>query len=664
MITFSGVFALQSNHGDETKHDDIDATIEDFEDRFCSLQNRVLRELVISSIDTSSFLNTITLLPEKLKKEYEVAIVDMLPTLSCQESINQLFYHLNFLISFIDYGLLEYIIKIFGSDILKADMRSYVSDMRMFMEQTTVQQLINCSYLTGQRKPPPNFTILRKKIGQDACSCTLAKINKLRLRFSAEAKLSHIVFHLIALEDSSSFIVSFLVPSALVSDTIVSAKKLSDRFFQREKIVSISIGNKWLYNPKLFSFSTELKEQYTKYKLSTSHFLSLTQRLFRLRLMQKKSEQYSRISVWSEMDYASNDEVEIEVKDVFKSTQLGSEVVLVEGASGSGKSLLAVHSCQKWGKGELFEEFTLVILVQLGDPAVQRAQFISDLLPCQDGAVARKLAAELEATKGRGVLWILDGWDELTPQLQQDSVFRQLLPPEHDVIHRQFAPQTGESQSPILHTPHYSLGMLCESSFVITSRSISSGDLHLVVSSQIELVGLSSEEQRQYFTECLEGDTEVLEDLLEKIKENPIVQSSCYIPLNAALTLHYFKFKGHTLPNTEYEIFATVIFSCIKYHLERKGKGDDLPLELKSLGDLLRSKAVGKHFKRLCKLAFNGVMQHKVTFSPSDLPQSSSTLGLLHQIDSFIKGGKSVFYRFIHHSLLEVLAAMHIATCL
>ena len=664
MIALSGSCTLQSNRG---RHADIDTIIEDFEDRFRCLQNGMFRELVTSSIDTSSFLNTITLLPEKLKKEYEEAIVDMLPTLSRQESISQLFYHLNFLISFIDYGLLEYIIKIFGSDILKADMRSYVSDMRMFMEQTTIQQLINCSYLTGQRKPPPNFTILRKKIGKDACSCTLAKINKLRLRFSAEAKLSHIIFHLITLEDSNSFIVSFLVPSALVPSIMKSAKKLSNKFFQREKIISISVGNRWLYNPKLVSFCTELKQQYKKYKLTASQMETVllpTQKVFRIRLMRRRSMQHGKMSDRSEVDQASNAEIEIEVKDVFKSTHLGSEIILVEGSSCSGKSTLAVHSCQKWGEGELFEEFTLVILVQLGDPAVQRAQSISDLLPCHNVAVAQTLATELEATNGRGVLWILDGWDELPPKLRQDSIFHQLMPPKPDDVHRQFAPQTGESQSPILHTQHYSLGMLCESSFIITSRPISSGDLHLVVSSRIELVGFSPEEQRQYFTECLEGDAEALEDLLEKIQDNLIVQSSCYIPLNAALTLYYFKCKGHSLPNTEYELFATIIFSCIKHHLEQEGKGQDLPVELKSLDDLLSSRAVGEHVERLCELAYNGVMQHKVTFSPSDLPQGSRTLGLLSQIVSFLEGGKSVYYRFFHHSLLEALAAMHIATCL
>ena len=45
---------------------------------------------------------------------------------------------------------------------------------------------------------------------------------------------------------------------------------------------------------------------------------------------------------------------------------------------------------------------------------MQRAQTISDLLP---GENAQEIAAELIATNGCGVLWILDGWDELPPHL-------------------------------------------------------------------------------------------------------------------------------------------------------------------------------------------------------------------------------------------------------
>ena len=206
--------------------------------------------------------------------------------------------------------------------------------------------------------------------------------------------------------------------------------------------------------------------------------------------------------------------------------------------------------------------------------------------------------------------------------------------------------------------------LLFECSVIVTSRPISSGELHPVVSSRIEVLGFTPEEQRQYFTECLKGDTKALEALLEKIQENPVVQSICYLPLNAAFIVHTFKYRGQSLPNTEYEIYLSVILSCIQRHFEREGRGHDLPRELASLDDLSRSKAVREPFQCLCELAYHGVMENKVTFSSSDLPQGSNTLSLLQAIESILQSRKSVFYNFLHLSIQEVLSAYYIATWL
>ena len=298
-----------------------------------------------------------------------------------------------------------------------------------------------------------------------------------------------------------------------------------------------------------------------------------------------------------------------------------------------------------------------MILVQLRDPAVQRAQTIADLLPVEN---AEEIAAELTATNGRGVLWILDGWDELPPHLQQDSIFCKLLPPMHSKQNLAAIEKNPVSQTQFYK--YYKDKLLNEASIIVTSRPISSGDLHPVVSSRIEVLGFTPEEQRQYFTECLKGDTTALEALLEKIQENPVVQSICYFPLNAAFIVQTFKYRDQSLPNTEYEIYLSVIFSCIQRHYDREGRGHDLPRQLESLDDLSRSEAVREPFQCLCELAYRGVMENKVTFSSSDLPQGSNTLSLLQAIESFLQSGKSVFYNFLHLSFQEVLSAYHIAT--
>ena len=518
------------------------------------------------------------------------------------------------------------------------------------MQQTTIQQLI-AARLPGEPEISPKFELLKAKISRDATTYTLAEINDLRRRLCAEIRLCEIVFHLVALEDSNSFIISFIVPSVLLPDVFESARKLDDSFYQRENIAYIFVGNRWVYHHQLSRFGAQLKERYQQSLVSVSPselIPSPTKKIFRLAMIQRERVQqgqikdaFVRMSISGKVDDILHAKIPVELKDILRSSFHGGEIVLVEGAPGSGKSTFTIHICKKWGRGELFEQFSVVILVQLRDPAVQRAKSIADLLPCQDVAVAQEYASEIIATNGRGILWVLDGWDELPPHLQQDSIFRSLLPQRYNA-HKE--------------------KMLHESSVIVTSRPISSGDLHPVVSSRIEVLGFTPEEQRQYFTECLKGDSQALRALLQKIKENPVVQSICYLPLNAAFVVHTFKYKGHSLPSTVYEIYLSVITSIVSRHLSRRGKDHDLPDKLASLADLSKSGVAGKDFQRLCEMAHRGVMQNKVTFSSSEFPEGSSTLSLLQGIESFLEGGKSVFYNFLHLIIQEIMSAYHIAT--
>ena len=367
---------------------------------------------------------------------------------------------------------------------------------------------------------------------------------------------------------------------------------------------------------------------------------SATKKFFRLAMIKTATvrrgcvdDRFVRMTITGKVDDILQEKYPIQLKDIFKKTEGQRKVILLEGAPGCGKSTLSVYICQQWEKGQLFNQFQLVILIRLRDPAIKNARSLADLLPCPDTKTAQQIAARMLANKCQDILFILDGWDELPPNLQKESIFHQLIQPK--------LPQSNP---------------LCESTVIVTSRPISSGDLHQVVSSRVEILGFTADELHHFFTECLKGDTEAVKTLLERIEENPEVAGSCYLPLNATILVHLFKSDRNTLPTTLYGIFSSLVLNCMQRHLKLRTQYKDVSIE--SLDQL--PEVAKKPFLVLCQLAYDGVVDGEIIFT--SLPADVNTLSLLQGVESFIGREKAVSHNFIHLSIQELLAAWYIAT--
>ncbi len=58
--------------------------------------------------------------------------------------------------------------------------------------------------------------------------------------------------------------------------------------------------------------------------------------------------------------------------------------------------------------------------------------------------------------------------------------------------------------------------------------------------------------------------------LLERVEENPVVASSCCLPLNAAIFVHLFLSGNQALPTTVHGIFTSLVLCCLsRYQTER-----------------------------------------------------------------------------------------------
>ena len=312
----------------------------------------------------------------------------------------------------------------------------------------------------------------------------------------------------------------------------------------------------------------------------------------------------------------------------------GRKVILIEGAPGAGKSTLAWHLCKMWEAGKLFQEFELVLFVQLREPAIQSAKSLEDLLLAETLSTKEVISA-IQYCGGHQVLIVLDSWDEFPPGLDQKSIIGQLIcnPSKLDM---QF------------------------SALIITSRPVATAQLlrRRLTTTRIEIVGFLRTEIQCYFTEAI-GDSQIVKKLNDHLTQRPVIEASCYLPLNTAIVAHLFLALGHTLPTTLHGVFTSLIICCIIRHMKKQGKNikisslDELPLDIQ------------EQFNNLCTLAYHGVMENKATFSEDDLqsfklPTELSTLSLMQGVASLTAFGESRLYNFLHLSTQELLAAYFI----
>ena len=355
-----------------------------------------------------------------------------------------------------------------------------------------------------------------------------------------------------------------------------------------------------------------------------------------------------------------------------------AKVMLIEGALGSGKTRLAYHYCQKWAQGNL-GMFELVALVYLRHPAVHSAgkglTLHQLLLLASDGEenIAKHVAQLVN--DGLKCLLILDGWDEGPACLR--------TPPD-------------------LKSPHDNsfLGNLLRSvssntTILITSRPDSSVDLHNRPNLQrLEILGLTKESIYEYFHEALsiQLSSTIVEGECRKLRDHlanyPAIESSCYIPLNAAiLTLVYLQQHNRTLPTTHFEMFNKLLLCCIAREVNTYQPGrtlgtisslDALPHDLK------------KHLDYISILAYAGVMKNKIVFTQHELrsilpsgfldtilfffskiipaavmltpaQQDISAMGVLQRVQWAGTSSNTISYNFVHLSIQEMLAAYRIS---
>ncbi len=300
--------------------------------------------------------------------------------------------------------------------------------------------------------------------------------------------------------------------------------------------------------------------------------------------------------------------------------------ILVQGAPGVGKTTMASEMCRRWKDGKLLTEYSLVVLLRMRDTRLRKAKNTSDLFFRYDHKLYAAIGNKMTATKGRGVFVIIEGFDELSDELQRDSIFTDLI--------------LGNS--------------LEEATVMVTSRPSASDVAHAIMSSMriqhVEVIGFNRKQIDEYVGEIIVNES-VLRSFRQCLNSFPYIRGIMYVPLNCAIVVMVYQFNQETrfFPRTQTELYTKVTRILLVTYLSAKPELyptlEDLPSEVRD------------QLAQLCKMAFEGILSNQLIFEC--LPPGTRTLGLFEAVpDMHNPDAKS--YSFLHLSVQEYLAARHV----
>ena len=560
-----------------------------------------------------------------------------------KRSVTDIWVALNKFFNFLNYSILQHVLTKFTNRALQRRMDAYKDKMYTFFRRTRLCDFLQCWPSCTHDPPVKELRDFVAKSRKDWDTCTLHDLENLKGRLATKLLLPKFVF-LLEKASRGCLEVTFSIPPSLVEQLQTEVKNTPLREFVEMEIESITVDGVVCYEAPLLQYTTLLKQLYTSRSplqpLSDSKPNNLLP--FRLARIEKQTlssssdmDRFTRESLRGDMDDVIHKKTAMELSELgVMGDSSQPQVVLIEGAPGVGKTTFAWHQCRQWAEGRLLQVYSIVLLLPLRDNNIRQISSLPGLFRHSRGQVREEVSRRVAESGGKGCLIWLEAWDELPDSLRSsDSLFTQLVR----------GLQLPAATIFITSRPWATRGLL----ETVGDRMSQHTELLALAKEEVEMVAIHSQTS---------SDSRF--DFLQFIKSNPMICAAMYTPVSAAIVEQVFKSAPHNPPTTVTQLYSAFVLMRLEQHLSQHPKYSDMNIKVRTLADI--PERVLEDLQRLCGLAYKGVSQQKIVFS--SLPEGVSTLGLLQTVPQvYDEGDGRVSYNFLHYTVQEYLAALHLS---
>ena len=237
--SFDGIVAIS-----ESRVQQVEEEISHLDERYADLRSSTHLHMVERESESSTFLRmfriTILEIPQREQAQYP-CLFENSHQIHTARNVSMIFDIIRPYTNYMNYELLQWIIKKFGNTPLKEEMRGYIVELETFEVKTTIMEFTSAT--THSTEIPECYKSVTIKMNEDPLRCTLHKIREFIKKELARKSFLHPHAIMVQQLAISSVVVKLGIPSSSLAHLSLAF----DREFQKaHSILTVNLEGKRL----------------------------------------------------------------------------------------------------------------------------------------------------------------------------------------------------------------------------------------------------------------------------------------------------------------------------------------------------------------------------------------------------------------------------------